>query len=333
MLEALKFVAGSVARKDYVPELTHFKIRGGWVQAFNGTISAASRIDMDIDVMPWAVEMINAVKACDETMAMSITPTGRLAIKSGKFKVFVNCLDMNDAALQTFPTPEGDIIPVTSGFMTMLRTLQPFMADDASRPWAMGIMFEENSAFATNNVMLAQYWHGFPFKHRVTIPAEAVNEIVKQKAEPTAVQATDNSLTIWFGNDRWIRTQLLEDQFPEQIYKVIDAPGEPFVAMDTFPGFFAALDTLKPFVDGDLPRVYFHDGALSTAGEHQGEEVGATVEVPNISGGRCYNWKHLNLLRNIVAAVDFSGYPAPSRFVGTDRRLRGVFVGIGVNAG
>jgi hypothetical protein len=31
MLDALKFVKGAVAKKDFVPELTHFRITGGRV--------------------------------------------------------------------------------------------------------------------------------------------------------------------------------------------------------------------------------------------------------------------------------------------------------------
>lgn len=325
MLKELKFVTGAVARKDYVPELTHIRIRAGWAQGFNGTISSACKIDMNLDVMPWAVEMINAISACEETIAMSVTATGRLSIKSGKFKVYVNCLDMSDDALQTFPTPEGERLPINGDFIKMLRALQPFMADDASRPWAMGVMFEKDSSFATNNVMLAQYWHGLPFKHRVTIPAAAVNEIVKVKEEPTYIQATDDSLTVWFGNNKWVRTQLLEDQFPEAIHNIIEASGGPFVPIEEYPGFFAAVEKLKAFTN-ELNSIYFLDGVLSTAPDLDGDK-GASVEVAKIVSPGAYNLKHLLLLKDIAAAVDFSPFPAAARFIGRDKRLRGVFMG------
>lgn len=323
MLDDLKFVVGAVAKKDYVPELTHIKIRNGWAQGFNGQISSATRIELDLDVMPWATEMVEAVSACKDTIALSVTPAGKLAVKSGKFKCFVPCLDMTDEALQSFPLPEGQDIPVNDQFIEMLKALEPFMSTDASRPWAQGIMLDDRSAFATNNVMLAQYWHGMEFPHRVTIPAEAVKEILKRKVAPTSIQMTNNSLTVWFGRERWLRTQLIEDGFPEQIYDIIEAPGEPGIPIDNYPGFFEAVETLKRFTNLTAD-IFFCGGVLSTTRE---AEDGAHVEVPNIPENMCFNAEHLLILKECAATLDLTPFPKPCRFWGTNQRLRGIFTG------
>lgn len=323
MLDDLKFVIGAVAKKDFVPELTHIKIKNGWAQGFNGQISSATRIQLDLDFMPWATEMVEAVAACKDTVALSMTAAGKLAVKSGKFKCFVPCLDVTDENLQSFPLPEGQDIPVGSEFIEMLKVLEPFMSTDASRPWAQGIMLDNLCAFATNNVMLAQYWHGMSFPHQVTIPAEAVKEILKRKVDPTSIQMTNNSLTVWFGRERWLRTQLIENGFPAQIYDVIEAPGEPGIALDQYPGLFEALETLKRFtnISGDI---FFTGGALSTTREM---EDGAHMEVPNIPEGMCFNVDHLLLLKDCAAKLDLSQFPKPCRFWGVNQRLRGIFTG------
>lgn len=325
MLDALKFVAGAVAKKDMVEALTHFKIKDGFVQAFNGQISCASRIDLGLDVMPWATDMVNAIQACNDTVALSVTPTGRLAVRSGKFKCFVECMDMKDDILQMFPTPSGAFIEIGDEFITMLRELEPFMANDASRPWAMGVMLESNSAFATNNVMLAQYWHGIKFPCRVTIPAEAVKEINKRSDHVTGVQVDDNSLTVWFGRERWMRTQLLPDAFPDQIHTIAERAGdEAPLPLEHFEGLFEGLETLKKFL-GDNSGVYFLDGIISTTKD---PEHGASVEVGNIPTGPLFNHKYLSLLKETAKAIDFSQYPRPGRFLGKNPRLRGVFMGM-----
>lgn len=323
MLSDLKFVIGAVAKKDIIPELTHIKIRQGWAQGFNGQISSATRINLDIDVMPWASEMIEAIQACDDTVALAVTKTGKLSVKSGNFKCFVPCMEMSDMSLQSFPHPEGELVQVDGQFIEMLRALAPFMANDASRAWAMGIMIGSGSSFATNNVMLAQYYHGIKFPFQVTLPAQAVNEILKRKEPITHIQLTHNSLTIWFGRDKWLRSQLIEDAFPEQLHDVIEAPGEPGVDVSEYPGLFEACEKLKRFTD-EMGSIHFTGGAVSTTKEL---EDGAHIDVPNLPGGKSFNVAHLLILKGLAKTVDFSPFPRPCRFWGINQRLRGVFTG------
>lgn len=325
MIDELRFIAGAVAKKDYVEELTHVRIRNGWIQSFNGTISAACKIALDLDVMPEASDLLSAIRACDETVALSVTKTGRLSIRSGKFKCFVNCLDASNETLQSFPRPEGAFVEVTSEFMNALRALAPFMATDASRPWAVGIIISGVSAYATNNVMLAQYWHGINFDLNVTIPAEAVNELLRRKEEPTHVQVSENSLTVWFGQDKWFRTQLLIDAYPEKLPKALEVPGDTPIPIENYKGLFEALEKLRPFLS-DSKAIVFRENEISTS--YEDDDEGATIEVPNIPAGQCYNHEHLTLLKQGVATVDFSPYPAPARFFGGNKRMRGIFMGM-----
>lgn len=325
MIDELRFIAGAVARKDYVEELLHVRIRNGWIHSFNGTVSAACKINLDLNVMPWASAFQSAIQACDETVALSVTKSGRLSVRSGKFKCFVDCLDADDEALTTFPVPEGKYLEVTPELMNALRACAPFMATDASRPWAMGVILCGTSAYATNNVMLVQYWHGINFDLSVTIPAEAVNEILRRKEAPTHVQIAEESLTFWFGTDKWFRTQLLVDAFPPQVITTVEAQGEPPVPIENYPGLFEAVEKLRPFLE-EANGIYFHEGWISTSEEV--DEDGAQVAVPNVPAGQAYNYKHLMLLKDVAATVDFSQYPKPARFFGINKRLRGIFMGI-----
>lgn len=331
MIDELRFIAGAVAKKDYVEELTHVRIRNGWIQSFNGTVSAACKIALDINVMPLASSLINAIRACDETVALSITKTGKLSIKSGSFRCFVKCLEPENEDLQMFPTPEGDFIEVTPEFMESLKTCAPFMATDASRPWAMGVIFTGKSAYATNNVMLIQHWHGIDLGVDVTIPAEAVNELLRRREEPTHIQVSDSSLTVWFGRDKWFRTQLLVDQFPETLPTLLEATGEPPIPVENYPGFFEAIEKLRPFVD-EASAIHVMNGALSTTGELHDD--GASVAVDNLVGDSCWHFKHLLLLKDVAVSIDLTQYPKPARFLGHNKRVRGIFMGLGItNAG
>ena len=67
MLDELKFVQGSVSRKGFIPELTHFNIKDGMVRGYNGTLALCTPIPFDIDCVPKAEPLIKAIQNCVET--------------------------------------------------------------------------------------------------------------------------------------------------------------------------------------------------------------------------------------------------------------------------
>lgn len=321
MLDSLRFVATAVAKKDYVPELSHYKIQDGRVTGYNGILALSSDIDVDLNIFPHAAKFLAAIRACaDETIALSMTPTGRLAVKSGKFKSFVDCLETETSQ---FIEPEGEVIELGEHFMSGIKTLAPAMGIDASRPWAMGIKLQKQSMYATNNVLLAEYWHGQNIPLDVVIPSLAVNELLRIKTNPTKVQVTENSLTFWFGETRWMRTALVEaSEWPfAQINTLLDMPaGDQLPLPD---GFAAAIEMLKPFL-GEHGSVYMSPTKYSTS-QHDGEGSSVDISTTGITEMQAYSHVQLTLLNQIAKTIDWSCYPNPCKF--SNDRLRGALVG------
>lgn len=249
MLKALKFVQGAVAKKDFVPALTHFQIKDGRVQGFNGNLSLSSPIDCDLEATPRATPFIKAIETCRDTVAMSITPTGRLSIKSGKFKAFVECTE------EPFPevVPEGEYITIEPGLLKAIKGMAPFIAQDASRPWATGILLRGGSAFATNNILVAEQWLGYQFPVEVNIPATAIKELLRVKEDPIGIQINDYSITFHFEGERWLRSNVSSLDWPD-LAPLLDRE----TTQQPFPeGFFEALEDISSFAD-DLDRVFFY---------------------------------------------------------------------------
>lgn len=73
MLTALKFCQGSIAKKDFLPALTHFRIEKGTVRGFNGMIALSSPINCDIDCTPEAIPLIKAIQNCKEAITLYMT--------------------------------------------------------------------------------------------------------------------------------------------------------------------------------------------------------------------------------------------------------------------
>ena len=315
MLSELKFVQGAVAKKDFMPALTHFVIENGTVRGYNGTIALCSPIPFDIACKPKAEPLVKAIANCTDTVALAMTPAGRLSIKSGSFKAFIDCVEGETPHAE----PEGDRMELDGAAMlAALKAVQPFIGDDASRPWATGVLLRGQSAFATNNVSLVEFWIGSAFPVTINIPRAAVKEIVRIDDAPTHAQITDRSFTLHYEGGRWIRTQLLTTEWPD-LSLILDHSSN---AQPVNPALFKGLDNLRPFVD-KMGRVFFNAGNVVT---HDTADEGASFTLENFPFDGVYNIEILRLLDGVANSVDWSTYPKPCLFYGD--RLRGALIGM-----
>lgn len=317
MLSALKFVKGAVAKKDYQPALTHFRIKNGTVMGYNGIIALSSPIDLDIDATPKALHFVNAIERCQsETTVIHMTPGGKLSLRSGKFKAFIECTD--DGEILDTIIPEGEEHQAPEGLVAAMKVLEPFVGIDASRPWATGLLLRDNSAFATNNIVLTEYWIGSGLPFDVNIPSQAIRELVRIGKDPEKIMIGERSMTFFYAEDQWVRFQLLDASWPD-VTELLNLKGD----LKVFPPeFFTAVDTLAPFVEME-GRVYFREGLVSTSIE---DGQGASVEISGIPDKGAYHYKHLLSLENVAVAIDFNQHPQPCPFSG--ERLRGVLLGM-----
>lgn len=326
MLDDVRFTMAAVAKRDYVPGLTHFKIAEGRITGFNGQMALSSPIAVELSARPNAAKFLAAVRTCEEgeTIALGLTGTGRLSVKCGKFKAFVECIE-DDGAVAS--EPEGEDVELEPSFLDGLRLLSPVMGIDASRPWAMGIKASGASLYATNNVVAAQYWHGRTFPHDVVIPSTAVDELLRIGDPPSRVQVTPHSITFHFAGERWLKTSLLDGSaWPlEKIEHLLDRSfGDAAGLVEIGEPFAEALKKLKPFLHEDN-AVFLLPNSVGTTRE---EGTGASVELDlPVSGVQAYTHQQLLILSEVATAVHFDAYPAPSRFIHAAKPLRGVVVG------
>jgi DNA polymerase III sliding clamp (beta) subunit (PCNA family) len=315
MLTSLKFCAGSVARKDFVPELKHFHIVGGRVRGFNGTMALSSPISFDIDCKPNGEQLIKAVSRCEDTIQLSLTKAGRLSVKSGVFKAFVDCIESDNQHVQ----PEGDIVEFDGEvLLKAITTVSPFIGSDASRPWANGILIKGQGVFATNNVMLVECWIPTVFPRVVNLPRSAIREMLRIGEPPLYAQVADQSITFHYEGERWLRTQLYSANWPD-LSKVLSRESlqQPIDSI-----LFDGLDVIKGFTD-KLGTVYFHENCIRT---HKDELEGASFDIEGFTVTGKYNIDMLYLLKAAATTIDWTGYPGPCMFQGEG--LRGAIIGM-----
>lgn len=319
MLKELKFAMGAVSKKDFIPALTHFRIENNSVRSYNGTIALCTPIALDLDCTPKAEPLIKAIQHCEDTVSLSITAGGRLSIKSGAFKALIECVEEETPHVQ----PEGELFDINGeALLSALKVLTPFIGNDASRPWSNGVLLLNQSAFATNNVMLVEHWIETQFPICCTIPRAAVKEMVRINEAPLKAQICENSITFHYAENRWLRSQLLSTAWPD-LYKVMADEGKQTPVDQTL---FPALEKLKPFVD-KLGRVFVKAGVVST---HENSAEGACFELPSFQTESVFNIEMLEKLKGVALTIDFNLYPKACIFKG--EKLRGAIIGMLLNA-
>lgn len=319
ILRSLQFVVGAVAQRDYEPGLCHLLIHGGTVTATDGFLTAQCPIAIELTAKPHAKDMLRAVLACSETSALSLAymdKTNRLNIKSGKFRSVVKCLAADDPVFASEPV--GEKVPVSPELMQSIHRVAPFMAIDATRPWAMGMRLAPNLTYATNNIVLVQSWHGQPLPADVIVSAAAVKEYLRQKADPTHIQMAANSVTMWYGENHRITCPTIVGSWPERADELFGMPGN-FIPLTE--AFWNDVEKMVPFCSESL-KVYFRGTELASVLE-EGEGTAIESELPAEHG--CFHIKQLLELRGVALRADFTQHPKPCPFNGD--KLRGIIVG------
>lgn len=318
MLDALKFVQGAVQRNLVAPELEHFIIKDGRITGFNGYMALSAPLPINIDAMPKADLFHKALAACGDSIAISMTPNGRLHIRSGTFSAYVPC---NDRAVYE-ALPEGEAFSAPKGMAAAFARMLPFIGDDASRPWAMGLAIENGCYTATNNVILLQLWDGHQIP-AVNCPRFAVAEVARIREDPVEIRVGNGSISFLYENGRWIRSQVLATEWPVDLMnRILDRESRPEALPD---GFFEAVDKLAPFTkDGPSSPLHFTADGLATGAP--GSSEGAAVELPGLPAGAAFRLKALQLLKNEVKTIDLNTHPAPCLFFGD--HSRGALIGM-----
>lgn len=317
MLNDLKFVQGAVAKKDFVPELTHFHIGDGRIYGFNGVLAISTPTDLAVTATPKARSFVKAVEKLpeDAEVVLNLTAAGRLSVKAGNFRVFVECHETSKEFVKV--SPGGELVELPAGILPVLRKLAPFMGIDASRPWAMGIRLDGQSAYATNNIVLVQHWLPMVFPTPLTIPAEAVKEMLRIKADPTHIQLEANAVSFHYPNGAWLRTQLAVGDWPD-ISRILDVECAPLPLPE---GFFDAINRLDGFTN-DANDLHLRGDIVATSPH---DDDGAQVTLPGFDGIGCHFLNQVARLDGVATQIDFSLYPSPCIFYGD--MLRGAIVG------
>jgi len=319
MLEALKFVHRATADKDVIRMLTHICVHDGKLQG------ADSRMAIEADCPELAgnsftapaEKFIKAVLGCKGEPTIVANDDGTIKVSHKRFRVTLPTLKVSDYPVQTFKPADAVKIAAPAGFINALRKIFPFISQDASRPWSLGVCLRPEYLYATNNVTMARVpceWNG-PI---INLPRYVVQELLDIDKPVSEIWASPTSISFQF-EGAWMRAQLYTDSWPESVTKMFDVEREYEPVPENL---LEAVEQLIPFCpDVKFPSIYFKDGAITTANGLQSAELGFDWH-----GTGVYRAEVLKLVLGVARHWTSSAYPKPVFFKGDG--IQGMMVGI-----
>ena len=315
MIDSLKFIKGGVSKNELLSSTTHLQIKNNRITTYNGTFSISAPVSIDLNCNPHAISFVKCIDSCEEIISFSSGNKGDLNIKSGKFKANIKCSIEDGLCI----IPEGEIISIDGErLISCLSMLYPFVSTNPIHTWAKSVLISKQSAFATNNICLVEYWLGDMFPIELSLPAITIVELVKLKQAPISMQICENSITFHYDGEKWIKTHLIAEKWPD-IRKFLDGfSNQKEIPSDLFKG----LETIKPFVN-NLNQVFISKNRVSTTNNH---ETGVSFDVDMLDCSGIFSLDMLLLLKNRATSIDLTTWPKPCHFRGDN--MRGAIIGM-----
>lgn len=321
MIKQLDIVKGGVAKKDLTPILKHLRIHAGWITSTNGRLTISTPLPQmkDLSIIVPAEKFIIAIKTCNEPR-FNITPSGKLSIQGKKFRALLPL--MVDVV---FPSPSiaGNKV-ISHNLISVIKKLIPFVGDDASRPWAGGILLYQNMAYATNNVIVAKCpveWDS----SAVNLPSFLLAELLRLKKDIVQIISTGQTITFELEDQIWLNSVLLSVKWPN-VKEIISKVSFDSLTQ-TSNDLCQAVEDIIPFCpDKKFLKIKFTDRGITTdSGDQE-----ARVEIENLHPSVWRAEPLLKLLQESKSqslSSDFTQWPGPCPWRREDG-VEGLIIGL-----
>ena len=301
LVEALKFI--SVAQRDTGQVYqTHCILARNMAVAFDGVVAAGVPIAEDIQACPQTGALVAALSQCGESLSITQLDGARLSIKSEKFQAYVPCVSWQEL---TYPTPDAPCATIDDRIRAGFACVGILASDTSQHVVTASVLLQANSMVSTNRHVMLEYWHGIDLP-RIIIPKAFVTAITKSTKPLKQLGFSDNSVTFYFDDGSWIKSQRYADEWPD-MGKILNQGFEPKPIPENF---YKAVDAVASFSDDGSVRLM--DTKLSS---HKDAGVGAVYDC-DLRVNVTLNAKYLKIAEPYAKVFDFTGINGISYFQG-----------------
>lgn len=315
LIEALQFVAMAQAKSGPV-ETQFCLLTNKWAVASNGFLTIGAKIEEDLEVCPNTLQLIEALKlAVDGDQVIAHESPSVLSVRAGAFAGLVACVDRN--SLPDPSAPDGQCALVDSRLTDALDAVQFLAMDESPDAFKASVLLRAGSAVATDGSMMLEYWHGIDLPPNLMVPRKAVQAIVKCKKVPVGFGYSPSSITIWFEDDSFIKTQLYSGNYPDtdKLYpQTVNAWPLP-------EGFFKAVHVIANFSEDG--QVIFNNGKVASSLQ---ESVASTFKIEGLAEEMAFRAKYLIDAQLYMKTAHFDSEKGRVIFFGDN--CRGIIMGL-----
>lgn len=304
LISAVKFVANATNVRGQV-YTDHLMICKRTIIAFDGIIAAGAIIDEDLMACPSIKQLLAAIDHCQSASALTQVSPDLLRISSSKFRANIDCVSptlMQDA------WPDNVLCEINQALIDALILAGNIVTDSADRVIQCSVQLTDNIVAATDGGIAVQIWTGVSTcGHTLAIPKMFINKLAKTAKQPTHMGVGTNSLTIYYSDYSWMRTQLYAVTWPP-IDRVFAHSGE--AQFKEFPAdFHSGVDDITAFVENNV--MFISDNILAS---HAEPEKGAIYTLSATMGSFKTSAKHLSVLAKL-GVTHYGIYDVPDNEV------------------
>lgn len=282
----------------------HIVFQDGAFQAFDGCIQmqapsifpAESIFALSESKLSSALSLTSPVDAIIETAEMIKLTRGPLGVRVKKA----------DAALGFFePFKMSKGAKKADGLLAALRHVEPFMSEDATRPWSVSALLADGYAYATNNLALVRSPLPAIFDEPLSIPLPAmrvlcslpsIDRIERPSEGRIRLSCGDACFQFSTGSAGWPEMPPLFKKLPK---KMPPLPPEMREATE------AAAKLSDRFISLGANKV-----------ESKSDIMDSTYEVDLKGGSGLFSARILALIAQVATHAEFSFFPDPIFFRG-----------------
>ena len=293
LLKALRFVALAQSNEGTMLQ-RHCVIHSNWIAATDNVMTLGAKVPDDLTACPQTKRLIAALERCGDDVTITQQDADRLRIVSGGLRVSVPCVELADMALSWADPIAG---PLDDRFLDACRAIGHIASETGATIQTGSIICTGQFVSATNNEVLAEYWHGLSTPDYWVLPAATVDALLKIDGKKLiGLGFSGRSATFHFDDESWLKTQLFEDKW-KNTAQVWDGSNQ--TQSEPIPEtFFDALATLGAFTDSGY--VLLKDGVIVNTNKLVDA---AEIEVKGLKAGPSMKIRNGLLLKKIAKTM------------------------------
>lgn len=311
LLDALEFV--SLAQRDMgTISQTHCILSDHWAVASDGVLTIAHPIQDDLAACPQTARLLAALRRCGEGVSITQLDSSRLSLKSGALRVSVPCVDLQQVPIVWADPPQA---PIDHRFIEACKAISHVASETGQHVSMISLLGKGQSLFATNRMVLLEYWHGLNLPPYWIFPKAAAIALQKIALKLVGFGISERSATFHYENGAWFKTQLYAEHWPNNLDAMFE--GAPAVPVPLPPDLFDAVEKLSAFTD--TGRIEFGENVLRAINI---DNESAEHDVKGITAGPIFSVKQL--LAVAPVAKTWGLHPELKRAFVFGENIRGV---------